>query len=122
MRLLEKSVALMALMAAFLPGIAAAQGKPEDILQYKGPDREKRLVEQARKEGSVTVYTSLAPSEAQPMAQAFEKKYGIKVELWRALSERVVQRAVSEGKAGRPGADVIATNGPEMESLAREKV
>jgi len=122
MRLLEKSVALLTLLAVLQPAAVFAQAKPEDILNYQGPDREKRLVEQARKEGSVTVYTSLAPTEAQPMAQAFEKKYGIKVELWRALSERVVQRAVSEGKAGRPGADVIATNGPEMESLAREKI
>jgi iron(III) transport system substrate-binding protein len=122
MRWPEKSFAFLMLLAVLLPGAVLAQGKPEDILHYQGPDREKRLLEQARKEGSVTVYTSLAPSEARPMAEAFEKKYGVKVELWRALSERVVQRAVSESKAGRPGADVIATNGPEMESLGREKV
>jgi len=119
-----KLALLLALLAGMHPGAALAQGaaRPDDILNYKGPDREKRLIERAKQEGSVTVYTSLAPTEAQPMVQAFEKKYGIKVELWRALSERVVQRAVSEVKAGRPGADVIATNGPEMESLAREKV
>jgi iron(III) transport system substrate-binding protein len=117
-------VASCALLAALLPPAAMAQGaaKADDILNYQGADREKRLIEKAKQEGGVTVYTSLAPTEAQPLAQAFEKKYGIKVELWRALSERVVQRAVSEAKAGRVTADVIATNSPELEMMVREKV
>lgn len=123
MRLLSRMLVFLALMAGLQSG-AFAQGatKPDDILNYQGPDREKRLIERAKQEGTLTIYTSLAPSEAKPMADAFEKKYGIKVELWRALSERVVQRTVSEAKAGRHTVDVIATNGPEMESLAREKV
>jgi len=123
-RVFAKFVALFALLAAVQPGALLAQGaaKPDDVLNYQGPDREKRLIERAKQEGTVTIYTSLAPTEAQPMAQAFEKKYGIKVELWRALSERVLQRAISETRAGKISADVIATNGPEMESLAREKV
>jgi len=113
-------VASSVLLATLAAPLAAAQGT--DILSYQGPDREKRLIEQAKKEGTVSLYTSLAPTESQPMAEAFEKKYGIKVELWRSQSERVVQRVVSEAKAGRNTVDVIATNGPEMESLAREKV
>jgi iron(III) transport system substrate-binding protein len=122
MPIFSRSVALALCIAA--AGAAWAQGaaKPDAILGYQGPDREKRLVERAKQEGTLTIYTSLAPSEARPMAEAFEKKYGIKVELWRAISERVVQRAVSEAKAGRHAVDVIATNGPEMESLAREKI
>jgi iron(III) transport system substrate-binding protein len=120
MRTKSAIAASCALLAALLPAPAAAQGA--DILSYQGADREKRLIELARKEGTVSLYTSLAPTESQPMAEAFEKKYGIKVELWRSQSERVVQRVVSEAKAGRNTVDVIATNGPEMESLAREKV
>src|SRR6185503_19778498 len=94
--------------AALCSGLALAQGaaKPDDLLNYQGADREKRLAEKAKQEGALTIYTSLAPSEAEPMMRAFEKKYGIKVELWRALSERVLQRAVSEARAGRFTADV----------------
>jgi len=112
------------LAATLLLPEAMAQGpaKAADILSYQGQDREKRLLEKAKQEGALTIYTSLAPTESQPLAQAFEQKYGIKVELWRAISERVVQRAVSEARAGRHSADVIATNGPEMESLAREGI
>jgi iron(III) transport system substrate-binding protein len=123
MRQFAARLAPVMLAAALLPGAAAAQGaKPGDILQYQGADRQQRLVDAARKEGAVAWYTSLAPTESEPMAAAFEKKYGVKVELWRSQSERVVQRAVSETKAGRHVVDVMATNGPEMESLAREKV
>ena len=71
---------------------------------------------------SLTLYTSLAPTESGPLAQAFEKKTGIKVELWRAISEKVVQRAITEARARRFAVDVVETNGPEMEMMAREKL
>ena len=70
----------------------------------------------------MVLYTSLAPTESGPLAQAFQKKTGIKVELWRALSEKVVQRALTEARARRFAVDVIETNGPEMEMLAREQL
>jgi iron(III) transport system substrate-binding protein len=71
---------------------------------------------------SLTLYTSLAPTESGPLALAFEKKTGIKVELWRAISEKVVQRAITEARARRFGFDVIETNAPEMEMMAREQL
>jgi iron(III) transport system substrate-binding protein len=115
---------LLALLLSLLVPAAFAQGaaKNDDVFRYRGADRESRLVERARQEGTVVLYTSLAPSESKPLAEAFEKKYGIKVELWRALSDKVVQRVVTEAQARRHSVDVIETNGPEMEMLAREKV
>ena len=71
---------------------------------------------------AVVLYTSLAPTESGPLGKAFEKKTGIKVEIWRALSEKVVQRALTEQQAKRYAVDVIETNGPEMEMLAREQL
>src|SRR3954469_16922773 len=79
-------------------------------------------VEAAKKEGEVSVYTSLISEDLTALSQAFEKKYGIKVKGWRAGSEKVLQRAVAEARAGRRDADVIETNGPELESLYREKM
>jgi len=123
-RHLAASVALLIILGGLPLGGADAQTpvKADDIFNYQGPDREKRLIEKAKLEGALTIYTSLAPTEARPMVEAFEKKYGIKVELWRAISERVIQRTVSEAKAGRHTVDVVATNGPEMELLSREKI
>ena len=101
---------------------AAPPGKNEAIYSYRGADRLQRLIDGARREGSVVVYTSLATKESVPFAKAFEKKYGVKVDLWRATSDKVVQRAVIEGQAKRYTLDVIETNGPEVEMVAREKL
>src|SRR5439155_730231 len=84
------------------------------IYRYRGADREQRMLEQARSEGTVVVYTSLAPTESTPLARAFEKKTGVKVELWRALSEKPVPRSSTEARAGRYAFDVIRTHRPRM--------
>ncbi len=112
-------VALAPLAQAQAPSGA---GPHHAIYTYKGADRDVRLVERAKQEGTVSVYTSLAPTEAAPLVEAFEKKYGIKVQMWRALSDAVVTRALSEARGRRNVADVIETNGPEMEALAREQL
>jgi iron(III) transport system substrate-binding protein len=117
-----RSLAGLAASLAFCVAHAQSAGKNDEILRYKGADRETRLIERAKQEGAVVVYTSLAPSESKPLAEAFEKKYGVKVDLWRALSDKVVQRTITEAQARKNTVDVIETNGPEMEMLAREKV
>ncbi|MDB5761902.1 MAG: futA [Herminiimonas sp.] len=100
----------------------SAVSKNEAVYSYKGADRDQKLVQEAKREGTLTLYTSLAPTESTPLGQAFEKKYGIKVEIWRAVSEKIVQRAVQEGRAKRYAFDVVETNGPELEMLARENL
>ena len=121
-RSLATLVVAAGLLAAIEPAHAQSAAGNREVFAYRGSDREARLVERARKEGTVVVYTSLAPTESKPLAAAFEKKYGIKVDLWRALSDKVVQRSISEASARRYTVDVVETNGPEMEMLAREKL
>ena len=112
----------LTLCAPALQAQPAPQGRNDAMYMYRGADREQRLQEQARQEGTVVVYTSLASKESMPLAKAFEKKYGVKVELWRTTSDKVVQRAVTEGQARHNVVDVIETNGPEVEMIAREKL
>ena len=114
-------VTLTLALAPLAPG-ALAQGGAEALYTYKGADRQQRLLQGAKKEGSVVLYTSLAPTESVPLSQAFEKKYGVKVDLWRATSDKVVQRALTEANGRRYAVDVVETNGPEVEMLAREKL
>ena len=80
------------------------------------------VAEGAKREGTLSLYTSLAPTESKPLADAFEKKYDVRVQLWRGLSEEVVQRTITEAKGRRYAVDVVETNGPEMEMIAREKL
>jgi iron(III) transport system substrate-binding protein len=75
----------------------------------------------ARQEGELMLYTSLVPEDISALGAAFEKKYGVKLKTWRANSEKVLQRAVTEARAGRNEADVVETNGPQLEALYREK-
>jgi iron(III) transport system substrate-binding protein len=83
------------------------------IYMDQGADRGERLIAKAREEGTLTLYTSMATTESGPLALAFEKKYGVKVQVWRALSENVLQRALTEARGGRRG---------RVEALVREGV
>src|SRR5262249_51618726 len=104
-------------------GASSAGAQTSDsIYLYRGADRLERLTAKAREEGTLTLYTSIATTESGPLAAAFEKKYGVKVQLWRALSENVLQRALAEARGGRRSMDVVETNAPEVEALAREQV
>jgi iron(III) transport system substrate-binding protein len=113
---------MKAILFSVLFAPLAALAQAPDPLQYDKPDREQYLAERAKKEGEVSVYTSLISEDLNALAAAFEKKYGVKVKGWRASSEKVVQRTVSEARANRLDADVIETNGPELEALYREKL
>jgi iron(III) transport system substrate-binding protein len=121
--------AFIACAAAFvaLAVVTSAQVKPAaspvaDIAAYTGADRMQRLIAGAKKEGSVSVYTSLQTADIGKLGAAFEKKYGVKVIPWRGGSEEIVQRSVQEARANRNTVDVIETNGPELESIHRENL
>lgn len=111
-----------ALIALAAGSLAHAQTANEKLYMYRGADREQRILENARREGVVVIYTSLAPPESGPLTQAFKKKYGIKVDLWRSNSEKVTQRAVTEARGNRFSVDVVETIGTDLERMSREKI
>ena len=65
----------------------------DEIALYNKPDRQKMLVESAKKEGKVSWYTSLIVDQVvRPIKEAFEKEYPfLQVEYFRGNSERLVQ-------------------------------
>ncbi len=113
-------------LAAVLPvGSVAAQGPAPTgigLATYQGADRMQRIIDGAKKEGELSIYTSAPVDDMKVLTDAFEKKYGVKAKVWRASSEKVLQRGITEAGAGRYDADVFETNGPEMEALVREKI
>ena len=119
-------LACLFLAGAVLPACVLGQVKANataaDVGLYSGRDRQQRLLEGAKKEKELNLYTSAQSDDMGALVGAYEKKYGVKVNIWRASSEKVLQRAVAEAQAGRNTVDVVETNGPEMESLHREKV
>jgi iron(III) transport system substrate-binding protein len=110
----------LALLACALAAPAIAQDAA--LLHYTGADRTQKLVAAAQKEGAFTLYTSIAEKDLAPLISPFEKKYGIKVKVWRAGSDKVLQRTVTETNGKRYDVDAIHISAPEMEALHMEKV
>jgi iron(III) transport system substrate-binding protein len=84
--------------------------------------RQQRLIDGAKKEGSLLYYTTTPAEYITPLLAPFEKKYGIKVNVWRARSELILQRVLNETRANKPVADVVACIAPPIEALRRENV
>ena len=84
------------LSAALVPLIctrALAQASSAEIALYEGADRTQKLIEGAKKEGTVTLYASAPNDDLSALASAFEKKYGVKVQhLARQLRECLAAR------------------------------
>jgi iron(III) transport system substrate-binding protein len=70
-----------------------------------------KRVEAAKKEGGkAVVYGSLENDTVDLISAAFKKKTGLDVEFWRSSANKVMDRVVSEYRAGRPLYDVALTN------------
>jgi len=115
-------VAAATVLGQLAPAAVAQSSSVADVAAYTGADREQRLIEGAKKEGQVALYTSLENSDAKKLAAAFEKKYGVKVVLWRSGSDAILNRVLSETRGSRFVVDVVETNGLELEALQREKM
>jgi iron(III) transport system substrate-binding protein len=81
-----------------------------------------RIIAAAKKEGSVTLYTTFAEKDQPALIKPFEAKYGVKVNVWRAGTDKVLQRTLTEAAAHKYDVDLIHFGSPEMEALSREKI
>jgi iron(III) transport system substrate-binding protein len=80
------------------------------------------LVEAAKKEGKLVWYTSLALPSAEKVAKLFETAYpGIKVEVHRTGSQRILQRVMQELQANIKNVDVVHTSDAGHFVLLKEK-
>ena len=100
-------------------GVAGAQ---TPLATYEGADRMARITEAAKKEGTLTLYTTIAEKDLPVLIKPFEAKYGIKVVVWRAGTDKILQRTLAEAAANRNEVDAVHFGSPEMEALAREKI
>ena len=117
--LLTIGVALAFVTAA---SVLAQAPRLSDIAAYEGPDREKRLVEGAKREGELMLYSSIPVEDIAVLTAAFDKKYGVKVKVWRSDSEGFLQRIVNEARARRYEVDVVAGASSSVEPLQRERL
>ena len=88
------------------PSVAASV---EDVAMMKSADRQKILIEGAKKEGKLMWYTTLIVDQVvRPVKEAFEKEYPfIQIDFYRGNSENLVRRMVAEYQAKRYDVDLI---------------
>jgi iron(III) transport system substrate-binding protein len=118
---------LLAWMLFAVPAFAV-EGRPEVAAAvaaasaYSGAEREKFLLDEARKEGRLIVYSSTGQADIAAVIAAFEKKYGLQVTLWRGNSETLVHKVMTEARARRFELDVVDTDGVYLEALYRAQL
>ena len=102
--------AIVALSASSAAAQTAATDNPA---MYRGPDREQRLLDGARKEGEVTVYSSMIVDQAlRPIIDGFEAKYPfVKAKYVRDDPPQQIQKLMAVFDAGHMVADVVESTG-----------
>ncbi len=91
-------------------GSAVMAATVAEIALMKSADREKILVEGAKKEGKIVFYTGLIVDQVvRPVKAAFEKEYPfLQVEFFRGNSDRLAQKMLAEYQAKRYEVDVVS--------------
>lgn len=90
--------------------------------QSVGADDMDALIAAAKAEGELSLYTSIPVEPATRVTEAFTAKYGIPVNMYRAESTQLLQRAVNEARAGRHTVDFVESAGAEVEAMEREQL
>ena len=103
------------------PSPPAVQGFAE-LAGRDDAGRRQRLIDGARREGVLTFYTSIPEKDMAVLAADFEKRYGVRINTWRASTVKVVQRLIAEKQVGRWDFDAVDISGPEMEILYQERL
>src|ERR1043166_4153473 len=100
--------ALIVFALSLVPQLAPA-ATIDDVAMMKSADRQKILVEGAKKEGKLMWYTTLIVDQVvRPVKEAFEKEYPfLQVEYFRGNSERLVQKMFAEYQGKRYEADLV---------------
>jgi iron(III) transport system substrate-binding protein len=108
-----------------VPSTGMAAGKPNTVAEialYQGPDREKILIEGAKKEGKIIFYTTNTWFN-NVVTKEFEKKYPfIEVLGWRTRSKTLIKRVMEEYAGGRFIVDVTEGSYPALPILHREGI
>jgi iron(III) transport system substrate-binding protein len=101
------------------PGFAATPLTASQPALYQGADREKILIEGAKREGQFTLYTS--HTWFRTFVKEFEKKYPfVKANEWRNDSKNLIRKVLEEAKSGRVLVDVVETTADGMGIVKRE--
>ena len=91
------------------------------IVVTKVAAQDAKLIEAAKKEGGkVVIYGSLETPVVEAVIQAFRKKTGLDAQYWRASAMSVMNRSMSEYRAGKAIYDIVLNNSDPLQIMAQE--
>src|SRR4029077_20322247 len=105
-----------------LTGLFSASLIPLLFLTSPAYSQNAKLIEAAKKEGKVAADGSLESDNADAVFQVLKKKTGLEVDYWRASATKVIDRALSEYRAGKPLFDMVIIGGSAVQILFKEGV
>ena len=101
MNLVRSNLLLLACIVALLPGAVESQENPDP-----------KVVEAARKEGEIVWYTTMSLDQSKQFMDRFLRKYPfLKPSVFRTGGGALLNRVLSETKAGKNFFDVVNGNG-----------
>ena len=101
----------MGILRAFSAAFACIAGLSAPVAaQTTAPSwLDASILEEARKEGSVTVYSTTNEEEGLPLWKIFEDATGLKVNYVRASDSQLLARVLIENRAGQRSWDIMQT-------------
>ena len=108
----NKNLGLLAFLL-LVPALPAKAATVAEVALLKGPQRTEALLEGARKEGKIVLYSAMIEDQAlRPLAAAFTRKYPfITFDHWRADTLDLITQGLAEARAIAMVADIMECGG-----------
>src|SRR3972149_6578558 len=112
----------LGLCLSSLPGMAAQDQVPLVAL-YRATDRQQILEAGARREGRLLLYSALSLEEANPLLEAFTRRYPfVRAEIYRASTEDVALKVITEYRGRKYLADVVELSSIDLGKVQKEGI
>ena len=108
---LVRTVCLWLFSAFLLPVAIQAQGTPNP-----------KTLEAAKKEGEVVYYTTMTLDQSKTVADRFEKRYGVKVTVFRTGGGPLLNKIFTEARGGRYDWDIVVGRGEMVLPMIERKL
>jgi iron(III) transport system substrate-binding protein len=81
-----------------------------------------KLIEAGKKDGKLVLYGTMQTDIFELLQAAFQRKTGITIDYWRSSATKVLERALSETRAGKPRFDLVMATEDSMRILLKEGI
>jgi len=81
-----------------------------------------KIIEAAKKEGRIVLYGTMQSDIFEQLQKAFQKKTGITIDYWRTSATKVMERVLSETRAGKSLFDLVMSTEDTTRIMLKEGI